>query len=108
MLINKDFKRLGDLAAGTLVVHKRKVKSEKFSIDADGLAAKVPLTLAEQSAIISFAERSNKMSEGRTAELAGYLGPWLEHASDNKSDKKNTKNDALTLKRMAKWLRGHR
>jgi len=104
MLINKDFKRLGDLAAGTLVVHKRKINTEKFSIDADGLSPKLPLTLEEQSAIISFAERSNKMSEGRTLELAGYLSPWLNHDSKNP----NTKNDALTLKRMAKWLRGHR
>ena len=92
------------LAAGTLVVHKRKVTTEKFSIDADGLAPKQPLTLAEQSAIISFAERSKKMSEGRTSELAGYLSPWLDHTSDNK----NINNDALTLKRIAKWLRGHR
>jgi len=109
MLINKDFKRLGDLAAGTLVVHKRKISTEKLSIDADGLAPKLPLTLEEQSAIISFAERSSKMSEGRTLELAGYLSPWLGY-SNEKNDSKNlgTKNDALTLKRMAKWLRGHR
>jgi len=109
MLINKDFKRLGDLAAGTLVVHKRKIKDEKLSIKAEGLAPRLPLTLEEQSAIISFAERSTKMSEGRTLELAGYLSPWLGHDNEkNGSEKKSTKNDALTLKRMAKWLRGHR
>ncbi|MBL4819059.1 MAG: RDD family protein [Deltaproteobacteria bacterium] len=103
MLINKDFKRLGDLAAGTLVVHRRKIKEEKLSYEEEGLAPKISLTLEEQSAIISFAERSSKMSVSRTHELASYLGPWLEQDKT----KKNPENEALLLKRMAKWLRGH-
>ena len=103
MLINKDFRRLGDLAAGTLVVHRRKIKEEKLSYEEEGLAPKISLTLEEQSAIISFAERSSKMSVSRTHELASYLGPWLERDKT----KKNPENEALLLKRMAKWLRGH-
>jgi len=104
MLINKDFKRLGDLAAGTLVVHKRKLKDERLSTDVDGLAPRFPLTLQEQSAVISFAERSNQMSEGRALELASYLSPWIEHGKKENSQQ----SDVLVLKRMAKWLRGHR
>lgn len=103
MLVNKDFKRLGDLAAGTLVVHKRKIKHQDLSFEAEGLSPKIPLTLAEQSAIISFAERSSKMSDARSQELAGYLGPWLDQDTSNN----NPENKALLLKRMAKWLRGH-
>lgn len=102
MLINKDFKRLGDLAAGTLVVHKRKINNENITFEKDGLAPKIPLTLEEQSAIISFAERGNKMSQARTYELAGYLGPWLQQDSA-----KDETSNAVLLKRMAKWLRGH-
>lgn len=103
MLLNKDFKRLGDLAAGTLVVHRRSIKEEKLTYEQDGLAPKIPLTLEEQSAIISFAERSQRMSEGRTHELAGYLSPWL----DQDKTKKEPLDAAKLLKRIAKWLRGH-
>lgn len=103
MLINKDFKRLGDLAAGTLVVHRRAIKNEKVTYEDDGLAPKIPLTLEEQSAIISFAERGNRMSESRSHELANYLGEWI----DQDQTKKDPLNAAHTLKRIAKWLRGH-
>ncbi|MBV1910544.1 MAG: RDD family protein [Kangiellaceae bacterium] len=103
MLINKDFKRLGDLAAGTLVVHKRRIKEIELSYEEEGIAPKIPLTLAEQSAIISFAERNSLMSESRARELAGYLGPWIEQ----EHIKKNPENQAVILKRLAKWLRGH-
>lgn len=103
MLINKDFKRLGDLAAGTLVIHRRTIKVEKLSYEEDGLAPKIPLTLAEQSAIISFAERGHRMSEARSHELAGYLSPWL----DQDTAKKDPLDAALILKKIAKWLRGH-
>ena len=103
MLINKDFKRLGDLAAGTLVVHRRAIRDDNIEYEEDGISPKIPLTLEEQSAIISFAERSQRMSEARSHELAGYLGPWL----DQDMTKKDPQNAAKQLKRMAKWLRGH-
>jgi len=103
MLINKDFKRLGDLAAGTLVVHRRKIKAEKIVFEDEGLSPKIPLTLAEQSAIISFAERGSRMSVARSHELAGYLGPWL----NNNGKENQPEQNAQILKRMAKWLRGH-
>lgn len=104
MLINKDFKRLGDLAAGTLVVHKRRINQKDLSYEEEGVAPKIPLTLAEQSAIISFSERSSSMSDSRARELASYLGPWL----DTDQIKKNPDAEALLLKRLAKWLRGHK
>ncbi len=103
MLINKDFKRLGDLAAGTLVVHRREIKDEKISYESDGLAPRIPLTLEEQSAIISFSERSQNMSEARSTELANFLGQWLSQGSANPGQQEA----AHLLKRMAKWLRGH-
>lgn len=104
MLINKDFKRLGDLVAGTLVVHKRVLKEEITTpFDGEGLAPKISLTLEEQSAIIGFAERSQTMSEARNEELASYLSPWMDNNQANKSPQ----NAVLLLNRIAKWLRGH-
>lgn len=74
-LIHPDFKRLGDLAAGTLVVHR---------VD-EGLPASIPaaaprppatvLTLPEQRAILEFAERQSTWSAQRSAELATLARP---------------------------------
>jgi len=103
MLLNKDFKRLGDLAAGTLVIHQRDKVFEGADHQVDGLAPKTPLTLEEQSAIIAFSERQNRMSEARVSELAAYLAPWLDQAKMQSK----TESAATQLTRMAKWLRGH-
>lgn len=99
MLLNHDFKRLGDLAAGTLVVYKKQAALKMESIEMQGLAPRLPLLLDEQSAIMSFDERSRLMSSERRQELANILNPWMRMES--------TKEVAANqLKRMAKWLRG--
>lgn len=70
MLMNRDFKRLGDLVAGTVVVY-RDAKAEGFRIPpAPPLAPEVALTLAEQRAVLDFAERSPGLTAERAAELA--------------------------------------
>ena len=71
MLASRDFKRLGDLAAGTIVVY-REAKPRGFQIpEAPPLAPPVPLTLPEQRAILDFAERAPGLTEERAEELAG-------------------------------------
>jgi uncharacterized RDD family membrane protein YckC len=70
MMMNRDFKRLGDLAAGTIVVY-REPKPRGFQVpEAAPLAPAVPLTLAEQRAILDFAERAPGLTPERAAELA--------------------------------------
>lgn len=103
MMFSKDFKRLGDFAAGTLVVHKLDMIEKDQKLQLDGLAPKVALTLEEQSAIIGFTERTPRMSKSRVNELAGILGPWL----DQEKIKQGTETAASQLSRIAKWLRGH-
>ncbi|WP_444996788.1 RDD family protein [Aliikangiella sp. IMCC44359] len=103
MLFSRDFKRLGDFVAGTLVVHKLDLVKKQKAISIEGVAPKFPLTLDEQSAIVSFAERSSKMSESRVNELAGYLGPWL----DQEKIKQGSEPASVQLFKIAKWLRGH-
>ncbi len=102
MLFSRDFKRLGDFAAGTLVVHKLTRLSPLAQNNLSGLAPKMTLTLEEQSAIIGFSERSERMSESRLNELAGHLRPWLNQSKLNQNE-----SASMQLKRMAKWLRGH-
>lgn len=70
MLMNREFKRLGDLAAGTIVVYSEP-KPRGFAIPkAPPAAPPVVLTLAEQRAILDFAERAPGLTEERAEELA--------------------------------------
>ena len=70
MLMNRDFKRLGDLVAGTIVVYQE-AKPRRFQVpDAPPLAPAVALTLPEQRAILDFAERAPGLTEERAEELA--------------------------------------
>ena len=70
MLLNRDFKRLGDLAAGTIVVY-REAKPRGFRVpEGAPLAPAVALTLAEQRAILDFAERAQGLTAERAEELA--------------------------------------
>ncbi|RKT43864.1 RDD family protein [Thiocapsa rosea] len=73
MLVDRDFRRLGDLAAGTLVVYAD-TPPEKPSIPQ--VAAQAPpagLALEAQQAILAFAERGHALSEARRIELAEIL-----------------------------------
>ena len=75
MVANRDFKRLGDLAANTLVVY-RDEKSAAASIpEAGPIAPSIPLTLAEQRTLLDFSERSNRLTAERAAELAEIVAP---------------------------------
>jgi uncharacterized RDD family membrane protein YckC len=81
MLLNRDFKRLGDLAAGTIVVY-REAKVRGFQVPhATPLSPPVPLTLAEQRAILDFAERAPGLTTERAEELAS-----IPHALIGKLD----------------------
>jgi len=72
------FKRLGDLAAGTLVVYRDQPPERPQLPEAAPQRAPFPLTLAEQRALLGFAERQAGLSGARSAELAGILAEPLE------------------------------
>jgi len=80
MLINKRFKRLGDIAAGTLVVHVVNSKSTTTSKIPKEKPERPPLSLVaeEQKAIISYAERVSTQSMSRNIELANILSDLTE------------------------------
>jgi uncharacterized RDD family membrane protein YckC len=73
MLLNSRFKRLGDLAAGTIVVYV-KDETKVFHIpEYPSSPAPVPLKLAEQRLILDFCERAADLSDERRRELALLL-----------------------------------
>ncbi len=75
MCVDASFRRLGDLAAGTLVVHvdgsQRRRRAKEIEIAERPAPPPFPLTLEEQGAVIAFAERAPLLSSARSAELAG-------------------------------------
>jgi len=70
MLLRSDFKRLGDIVAGTLVVHADKVRLAGALPPAEPLAPRVPLTRAQQVAILHLAGRARRLTAERVDELA--------------------------------------
>jgi uncharacterized RDD family membrane protein YckC len=99
MLLNGDFKRLGDLAAGTRVVY-REVPAVTTAIpDARPTAPAVRLSVEEQRAVIAFAERVPRLTEVRAEELAEVLAPVTQLRGVAAIQR---------LNQMANWLIGKR
>lgn len=90
-------RRLGDLVAGTLVVHTgTRVATAAATIDSVR-APPLPLAPSEQAAVIAFAERAPQLSPGRQQELADIAAP-LTGARGQAG--------VLRLYAMANWLLG--
>ena len=74
MLADRDFRRLGDLAAGTLVIHRDAPPLPAALPAHPPLPPPAPLDLATQQAVLAFAERCRTLSPARQAELAALAG----------------------------------
>lgn len=78
MLLNPDFKRLGDLVAGTIVVYTEAKQKPCTLPKAVPLTPRYRLTLQEQQALVSFAERSSSLTTERNIELTQLSAPLVE------------------------------
>jgi len=101
MLMRGDFKRLGDLAAGTLVVYAKPVTLHGPMPDAPPQAPGRSLSPREQAAVIAWAARSSRITEARLAELATIAAPGVGLAADGKTA-------SARLLGIAQWLLGKR
>ena len=75
LLVRPDGKRLGDLAAGTLVVHERRREPKVFLDDVAPLAPHRLLAPREQAALIALAARASTLTPARLNELAALAAP---------------------------------
>ncbi|MCG8617700.1 MAG: RDD family protein [Desulfobacterales bacterium] len=73
MVCNKDFKRLGDIAAGTLVVYDTPGRTVNKIAEAQPKQPPADLRVNEQRTILDFSERSIYLSKERRIELAEIL-----------------------------------
>ncbi len=109
MLLRHDFKRLGDIVAGTLVVHAEQVRLAGALPDVEPLAPRVPLTRAQQVAILHLAGRARRLTTERVDELATLAEPALpspDHASAGSAHETNRPGPRLIA--VAQWLMGQR
>ena len=98
-LFDRNGRRLGDLVAGTVVVHdSARPHASNVTIDTV-LAPPQPLQPAEQAAIIAFAERAPRLSGPRQQELAAVAAPISGG---------HGQVGVLRLYAMANWLLGRR
>ena len=98
VLTRRDFKRIGDVAAGTVVIHEAAGPRRLPAAPAVPIPPPVPLTAAEQRAIVEFAERRPSLSADRARELAELLEP-LAGGGERAVDR---------LAGMAAWIEGRR
>jgi len=99
MLFNRDFKRLGDYAAGTIVIYQDKLKAAQAIMQEAPKMPPVPLTAGEQKAVIQFAERLSLLTPQRCSELANILS-HITRLNDQQAVKR--------LLQYANWMMGRR
>lgn len=99
MTANKDFKRIGDLAAGTVVIYRERPAVAPQPESRAATPPPVALNVTEQRAILAFAERHTSLTSERQQELANHLEPVLHRRDQQAVD---------YLLRLAQWLRGGR
>lgn len=99
MLLTRDFKRLGDLAAGTVVCHAETHRRRVEVPEADPHPPLFPLSAAESRVIVDYAIRSSRLTEQRRRELSDLLAP-LHGARGEEGERR--------LLALANWLTGRR
>lgn len=70
MIVDRDFRRLGDLAANTLVVYREGGPASLKIPAAEPRAPGLALSVAEQRAVLDFAQRAGGLTPERAEELA--------------------------------------
>ena len=98
LMSNNRFQRIGDIVAGTVVLHKDVIKKDAEDTEIKAVAPPRPLQLAEQQALIRFYQRRHLLSEERAEELAKFADPLVNEQS----------NAADYLSGMGRWIMGKR
>ena len=99
MLSNRRFQRLGDLAAGTLVISSTRAVQAAAVVDVEPLAPAIQLSRSEQTTLVEFLQRSSQISQPRQQELASMLEGITHDKGEDGVDR---------LRRYGAWYLGMR
>lgn len=99
MLSNRRFQRLGDLAAGTLVISSTRAAQAAVVVDVEPLAPAIQLSRSEQTTLVEFLQRSSQISQPRQQELASILEGITHDKGEDGVDR---------LRRYGAWYLGMR
>lgn len=99
MLSNRRFQRLGDLAAGTLVISSTRAAQAAAVVDVQPLAPAIQLSRSEQTTLVEFLQRSSQISQPRQQELASILEGITHDKGEDGVDR---------LRRYGAWYLGMR
>jgi len=99
MVLNPRFQRMGDMAAGTLVVYQREIKQDVPLPNVLPCQPAVHLKREEEVAIVNFTQRHNTLSKPRQQELANVLEEFSGKAAGSR---------VKFLQGVGNWLMGDR
>jgi uncharacterized RDD family membrane protein YckC len=102
MLLRKDGKRLGDIAAGTLVVHRRRPAPKATLEMVVPLAPSRALSARDQAAVIALAGRAPTLTVERLDELAALA------ATVQGDTRRSSSEVTRRVLGVAQWLLGRR
>lgn len=102
MLLRRDFKRLGDIVAGTLVVYQPQRAVQPVLSDVEPLAPARRLSPQDQAAVIGLAARASRLTPERLDELASLAASVSGDAGRSGPDV------TRRVLGVAQWLRGKR
>lgn len=102
MLVRRDSKRLGDIAAATLVVHQPRTVERTELKEVAPIAPGVPLAPADQAAVIALATRAPRLTGERLDELAALA------ASVSGDEGRSGPEVTARVLGVAQWLLGRR
>jgi len=101
MMLDGQMRRLGDIAAGTVVIHvPPPAKALQAPAAAEAVLPPFALTPLEQRAVVDYADRRRTWSSERAAEIAQLAGPLVEDLrGDAASDRVSAVAAALVRQR---------
>lgn len=102
MLVRRDFKRLGDLAAATLVVYQPRAPRKSTLPDVAPLPPAIAIPAQDQAAIIALSARASRLTAERLDELAALAAPIS--ADEGRSGPEVTRR----VLGVAQWFLGRR
>jgi uncharacterized RDD family membrane protein YckC len=100
-ILNRDSKRLGDLAAGTVVVHTSRPLPAGAPPGVAPMRPPVPLRVEEQHTLVEFAARAGRLTHERLRELAQVAAPLTAGSS-------GPAEGVRRLLAQARWISGDR